>query len=239
MGSQTEFGNQRPVPTSLRSEMTQESIAAAILKKKNEFSQKETKVTKASLRSSVQTPFVSFVIFCPESALLGQLYPRGHFRRWFGNPAVMLAVGEVEDEADNEPDKQPHPVRPAETIDHRAAYDDAKDGDERRRRHAEAAFQLRTPHAHDPNPGAYENEGEQRSYARHFAYDIFGDECGENPCEDEKENVRFERRPEARVHIGKDLRHESVAAHGKEDARLTKKHDENHRGEAGQNRNGD
>ena len=40
--------------------------------------------------------------------------------------AVVLAVGEVQDQADREPAQQPEPVRPAEPVDHRAANQDAE-----------------------------------------------------------------------------------------------------------------
>ena len=54
--------------------------------------------------------------------------------------AVALAVAEVEEEADDQPDYEPHPVGPAESIDHRAAGNDAQRGDQRRGWNAERAF---------------------------------------------------------------------------------------------------
>ena len=66
--------------------------------------QKETKVTKPSIRSSVETLFVSFVIFCSESALPGQLYPLWHLGRWRIDAAMALAIAEVKHQSDCEPD---------------------------------------------------------------------------------------------------------------------------------------
>src|SRR4029077_20778110 len=63
---------------------------------------KETKVTKPSIRSSVETLF--FVISCSESALAGQLYPLWHLGWRRVDAAVALAVAEVKHQPDCEPD---------------------------------------------------------------------------------------------------------------------------------------
>src|SRR6188472_3125813 len=77
--------------------------------------------------------------------------------------AVFHPVAEVEEQADDEPECQPQPVRPPEPVDHRAADDDPKRRDNRNRRDDEAARNVRTAHAHDPDAGAHQHEGEQRA----------------------------------------------------------------------------
>lgn len=127
--------------------------------------------------------------------------------------AVALAVAEIEDEANQQPHDQSHPVRPAKAIDHGAARDDAKNGDERRRRHPERAFELGMLHAHDPHPGTHQYEGEQCSDARHFARDIRRHQRSERAGENEEKHVRFPWRAITRVHFGENRRDESIAAH--------------------------
>src|SRR5688500_4692834 len=104
--------------------------------------------------------------------LLVQTYSLGHFRRRGVEAAAALAVGEIDDDADGEPNEQSHPVRPAESVDHRAARYDAERADHRRRRHLEPAFQIRTTHPQDPDSGTDENESEERSDAGHFTGDV-------------------------------------------------------------------
>ena len=58
--------------------------------------------------------------------LPGELYALRHLGWWRVDAAVALAVSKVKDEPDYEPDDQPHPVRPAEAVDHGAADDDAE-----------------------------------------------------------------------------------------------------------------
>lgn len=134
--------------------------------------------------------------------------------------AVALAVTEVEDEADQQPDDQSHPVGPAEAVNHRTAGDDAEDRDERCGRDPEPPFKLGISHAHDPDTGTNKNEGEQCADAGHFAGNIGGHERGERAGEKEKEYVRFPWRAITRMHFREDLRDEAVSAHGEEDAGL-------------------
>src|SRR5262245_29461850 len=65
--------------------------------------------------------------------------------------AVSAAVAEVDDQADEEPDDQPQPVRPTKAIDHRTADEDARRRNERDRRYLECARQVRTAAAQDPD----------------------------------------------------------------------------------------
>ena len=149
--------------------------------------------------------------------------------------AVALPVAKVEDEPDQEPDEQSHPVRPAEAVDHRAADHDPEDRDNRQRRHPKSAGEVRTSNPQNPDAGANQHEGEERSDAGHLTDDILRNEGRKNAREDKEQPVRFVGRPEARVDLGKNLRHKAVLAHGIENARLTEQHDQNHRGKAGQN----
>src|SRR5581483_4448101 len=144
-----------------------------------------------------------------------------HFRRMRRiDSTVALAVAKVEDEADEQPDDESHPVGPTETVDHRAAGDDAENCDQRRSRNAEPAFELGIFHAHDPNTCANENERKQGADAGHFAGDISGYERGERARESEEEPVRFPRCAKAWMNIGKNARHEPIPTHGEENARL-------------------
>src|SRR4029077_855778 len=58
------------------------------------------------------------------SQLPGELNSLRHLRRRHVDAAVALPVAEVKDEANQEPNDQPHPIRPTEAVDHRAARDD-------------------------------------------------------------------------------------------------------------------
>jgi hypothetical protein len=53
---------------------------------------------------------------------------------------MALPVAEIKDEANQEPNDQTHPIRPTKSIDHRAAGDDSKYRDKRRRWDAESTF---------------------------------------------------------------------------------------------------
>src|SRR5260370_42443595 len=72
--------------------------------------------------------------------LPGELNSLRHLRRWRVDAAVALPVAEVKDEANQEPNDQPHPICPTEAVDHRAARDDPEYRDEWRRRYAESPF---------------------------------------------------------------------------------------------------
>ena len=96
---------------------------------------------------------------------------------------MLFAIAEIKDQADHKPNKQPHPIRPAETVNHRAANYNAERGNNRDSRYAKPAFQIGTRGAHDPNSGANENERKQRSDAGHLADDVLGDERRENSSE--------------------------------------------------------
>src|SRR5690349_7024877 len=74
--------------------------------------------------------------------------------------AVVPAVREVEREADDQPDEQPQPVRPAEAVDHRAADGDAQNRHDRQRRDDEAPLHVRPSPTHDPDADAHEDERE-------------------------------------------------------------------------------
>ena len=65
---------------------------------------------------------------------------------------------------------------------------------------------------------------------------LSGRNAGERGREHEEQHVRLPRRLELRVHLGEDLRHQTVVAHRVEHARLPHQHHEDDRREAGQNR---
>src|SRR5215470_17362957 len=72
--------------------------------------------------------------------------------------AVALAVSEVDGQADDQPHAESQPVRPAQTVDHRAAHDDAGGRDQRQRGNGEAATDVRPAVPHDPDAGADQDE---------------------------------------------------------------------------------
>ena len=141
----------------------------------------------------------------------------------------MFAVAEVKDESDEQPDDQPHPVSPAQAINHRTANNDSQRRDYRHGRHAEAALEVRSAHAHDPHARANQDESEECADARHFSGNIGRNKCREETGEDKEEPVRLIRRAKTRVDIGKSFWDQAIAAHGEEDARLTEEHHENYR----------
>ena len=175
-----------------------------------------------------------------EGASANLLRRLNHARRRTGRFAALHVtvappIAKVEEQSDQQPYDQSHPVSPAQSINHRAAHNDAENRHDRQRRHAETPFKVRTPNTHYPDTYADQNKREERTDAGHLANDVLRNERGENSCEDKEQHVRLVRRPTTRVHIGENLRHEAVATHGIEDARLTEQHHENDRGEAGQN----
>src|SRR2546430_9340417 len=88
------------------------------------------------------------------------------------DPAVSLAVTEVKDKADQQPDDQSHPVGPAQSVDHRSTGDNAENRDEGRGGNTEPPFELGMAPAHHPPARANETECENTSNARHFAGNI-------------------------------------------------------------------
>src|SRR6478672_2407031 len=160
--------------------------------------------------------------------LARQLNAFGHFRWWRADAAVPFAVAKIEDQSYHKPNKQPHPIRPAETINHRATNDDAERGNNRHRRYPKRAFQVGTRGAQDPNSGANKHECKQRPNTGHFAYDVLWNECAEDAGEQKEKNVRLVRGSKFRVHVGKGFRDKPVATHRIENARLAKQHHENY-----------
>src|SRR6266542_442154 len=114
-------------------------------------------------------------------------------------PAVLLAIPEIEHETDHQPDEQPHPIGPPEPVNHRAAGHDAEYRHDRQRRNGEAADQIRSTNPHDPHARADENERKERPDARHFAHDVLRNERSEEPREQEEQHVRFVRSPISRM----------------------------------------
>src|SRR5262245_35633497 len=143
--------------------------------------------------------------------------------------AVPHAIAKVEEQTDKEPYPEAQPVGPAQTVNHGATDEDAKCRCDRYKRRSEFALQIGPAPAQDPYTGANQNEGKQRSNAGHLAHDAVRQEGREQRGENEEQHVRFPRRLVFRVHLGEDLGHQAVFAHGIEDARLTEQHDQDHR----------
>src|SRR6202040_2412186 len=56
--------------------------------------------------------------------LAAQLHSLRQFRWWCIDAAMAFPIAEIKDESDQQPDDQSHPIRPSETVDHRAAHND-------------------------------------------------------------------------------------------------------------------
>src|ERR1700693_1243041 len=83
------------------------------------------------------------------------LYSFRHVRRLGRIKApVLLAKAEVEDKSDEQPHDEPHPIRPAKPVNHRAAGNDAEYRDEGRGWQDKYALQLGVGQPHDPHARA-------------------------------------------------------------------------------------
>ena len=147
---------------------------------------------------------------------------------------MLLAVGEVDDETDQQPDHQPQPGVARQAGHQPEAAQDAEDRHERNERRLEGTRDLGRAHAQDPHAGAHDHEGEQRPDAHELAEQADREEARDDGGDAAREDRRDVRRLELRVHLAEDRRKQSVARHGEEDARLAHEHHQHHRREAGE-----
>src|SRR5580700_5118863 len=75
--------------------------------------------------------------------------------------AVTAAVTEINNQSDGQPHEEPHPVGPAQAVDHGAAHDYPQDRHHWQQGHLESALQVWSSVAQNPNSGAHQNEGKQ------------------------------------------------------------------------------
>ena len=119
---------------------------------------------------------------------------------------MALPVAEVEDQPNQQPDNQPHPIGPAEAVNHGTADNDTQRRNNRQRWHTEASFYVRAPPPHNPHTRAHKNESEQSSNAGHLARDVRRNERRDQAGEDKEEQVGFVGRSKPPMHIRKSSR---------------------------------
>ena len=126
---------------------------------------------------------------------------------------MVFAVAKIEDQSNHKPNKQPHPIRPAEAVNHRAANNNTERGNNRHCRYAKRAFQIGTRGAQDPDSGANKHECKECSNTGHLTDNVLRNERAEHSGEQKEKNVRLVRGPKFWMHVGKYFRDQSIAAH--------------------------
>src|SRR6202167_166715 len=149
--------------------------------------------------------------------------------------AVIASVAEVNEHNDGKPDNQAQPGAEGQTHHHQASHQDSHDWHEWNPWGFEGTSQFWTAHAQDPHAGTDDHKRQQRADAHQFAENSYGDQGGENRHEGSYSDAGDPGSAETRMHRARPLRQESIARHGKEDARLPK---EQHQHYATQTRDG-
>src|ERR1700690_3284581 len=154
--------------------------------------------------------------------------------------AVVAAVGEIDHQADGEPDNEAGPIDPAEFVHHVAVEEDAEDRNQRHPRSAEGAVLAWIRAAKDEYGDADDDESEKRADIHHAADVVDGNCTADEGGEDADENRVLVRRAEFRMNRGEEFPWEqAVVGHGVEHARLADKHDEHDAGKSGESARGD
>ena len=154
--------------------------------------------------------------------------------------AVLAPVGEVDDEADQQPDQEPQPVVRRQREHEHQAGEDAQDRDDRDPRAAEGPVGVGVLLAHDEHGRADDHEGEERADVGQVEQRVERQEAREQDHEEADQDRRLPRGPELRVHVGEErLGDQTVARHGQEHPRAGEHHDEEHRRDAGDTGRGD
>src|SRR5262245_41908107 len=140
--------------------------------------------------------------------------------------AVVSAVGEVNDQAEEHPAKQTHPVTHWQRHHQHQAEDDAQHGDYRDERTTEGPVRAGVGPPHHQHRGAHDDEGEQRADVGQLQQGVDRQE----PCQDGYEEAdgdrAFPRRAEGGMDVGEEsLGDEAIASHRQENARAGQHHD--------------
>ncbi len=150
------------------------------------------------------------------------------------------AVAEVDREPDRQPDEQPHPVLPRKREHQEQAGDDAEDRRERHERRLErpggvgCVFRMISTAAQTITNAS--NVPMLTSSARMRKRQ----ESRQGRDEDARQDRRLPRRAELLVNRAEEARrHQAVARHREQHARLAEHHHEQHRGDAGDRADGD
>src|SRR5690348_5495434 len=140
--------------------------------------------------------------------------------------AVAASVGEVDDQADDQPAQENFPRQQVQRNHHEQRNEHAHDGHEWNPWRAEGTLEVGLLFAEDPDAGADDGEGEKRADAGEFAERGDGQSGGQERDDDANEHGGNVRRAEARMNFAGPFAEQAVVGHGEEDARLAKEHDE-------------